>query len=153
MPVPGIPRQSAGLCDSSEFIDIQLASQLQWIDGNGMYMDNSKSDVHQPIMYDLVARGLFSLLLKLGSRGVGVYDGENLTVLPTYPVKVVDTTSAGDSFTAALTLEYIRTRDIYHACRYGNAVASVTVSRAGAGQSIPTSAELDEFISSMGITL
>ena len=62
-------RQSAGLCDSSEFIDIQLASQLQWIDGNGMYMDNSKSDVHQPIMYDLVPRGLFSLLLHFGYRG------------------------------------------------------------------------------------
>ena len=62
-------RQCAGLCDSSEFIDIQLASQLQWIDENGMYMDNSKSDVHQPIMYDLVPRGLFSLLLYFGYRG------------------------------------------------------------------------------------
>lgn len=62
-------RQCAGLCDSSEFIDIQLASQLQWIDENGMYMDNSKSDVHQPIMYDLVPRGLFSLLLHFGYRG------------------------------------------------------------------------------------
>ena len=62
-------RQCAGLCDSSEFLDIQLASQLQWIDENGMYMDNSKSDVHQPIMYDLVPRGLFSLLLYFGYRG------------------------------------------------------------------------------------
>ena len=62
-------RQSANLCDSSEFIDIQLASQLQWIDENGMYMDNSKSDVHQPIMYDLVPRGLFSLLLHFGYHG------------------------------------------------------------------------------------
>lgn len=62
-------RQCAGLCDSSEFIDIQLASQLQWIDENGMYMDNAKTDVHQPIMYDLVPRGLFSLLLHFGYRG------------------------------------------------------------------------------------
>ena len=92
-------------------------------------------------------------VLKLGSRGVGVYDGTNLTVIPTYPVKVVDTTSAGDSFTAALTLEYIRTGDIYHACRYGNAVASITVSRAGAGQSIPTTDELDSFVKFQNIIL
>ena len=92
-------------------------------------------------------------VLKLGSRGVGVYDGEKLTILPTYPVKVVDTTSAGDSFTAALTLEYMRTKDIYHSCRYGNAVASITVSRAGAGESIPSADELEDFIKSNNITL
>ncbi len=92
-------------------------------------------------------------VLKLGGRGVGVYDGENLTVIPTYDVKVVDTTSAGDSFTAAMTLEYMRTKDILHACRYGNAVASITVSRAGAGESIPTDAELDDFVKASGITL
>ena len=92
-------------------------------------------------------------VLKLGSRGVGVYDGEKLTVIPTYPVKVVDTTSAGDSFTAAMTLEYMRTKDIFHACRYGNAVASITVSRAGAGDSIPSADELDAFVKKNGIQL
>ena len=92
-------------------------------------------------------------VIKLGARGVAVYDGSNLSIIPTYPVKVVDTTSAGDSFTAAMTLEYMRTKDILHACRYGNAVASVTVSRAGAGESIPTTDELDEFIRAMKITI
>ncbi len=62
-------RQKMGLCDSSEFIDIQIASQLQWIDENGMYMDNAESDINQPIVYDLVPRGLFSLLLHAGYRG------------------------------------------------------------------------------------
>jgi len=62
-------RQSMGLCDSSEFIDIQIASQLQWFDENGMYMDNPKSEIHQPMMYDIVPRGLFSVLLHRGYRG------------------------------------------------------------------------------------
>ncbi len=91
-------------------------------------------------------------VLKLGGRGVGVYDGQKLTVIPTYSVKVADTTSAGDSFTAAMTLEYIRSGDIYRACRYGNAVASITVSREGAGESIPTADELDAFVKTNGIT-
>lgn len=63
-------RQMMGLCDSREFIDLQLASQLQFLDGNGMYMDHKGTEVYQPIMYDIVPRGLFSLLLHFGYRGV-----------------------------------------------------------------------------------
>ncbi len=62
-------RQSAGLCDSADFIELQLLQQLQWLDENGMYRDNEESDIHQPIVYDLVSRGLFTLLLNRGYRG------------------------------------------------------------------------------------
>ncbi len=92
-------------------------------------------------------------VLKLGGRGVGVYDGKQFTIIPTYSVKVVDTTAAGDSFTAAMTLEYVRSGDIYRACRFGNAVASLTVSKAGAGEAIPTIDELETFIKLNNITL
>lgn len=61
-------RHSAGLSHSEEFIETQLASQLKWIDENGMYMDG-KEDVHHPIAYDLAPRGLFVLLLNEGYRG------------------------------------------------------------------------------------
>ena len=61
-------RQQMGLCSSEEFIDTQLASQLQWLDENGMYMDKD-GDIHQPIVYDLVPRGLFAMLLNEGYRG------------------------------------------------------------------------------------
>ena len=63
-------RQMLGLCDSREFIDMQIASQLQFLDENGMYMDHAGTEIHQPIMYDIVPRGLFSLLLHFGYRGV-----------------------------------------------------------------------------------
>ena len=56
-------------CDSTEFIDVQIASQLQWLDENGMYMDND-GEIHQPMVYDIVPRGLFAILLKRGYRGV-----------------------------------------------------------------------------------
>ena len=92
-------------------------------------------------------------ILKLGSRGVAVYDGKELINVPTYDVKVVDTTAAGDSFTAAMTLEYMRLRDIVRACRYGNAVASITVSKQGAGDSIPNSDELEKFLNENNIVI
>ncbi len=61
-------RQNMGLCSATEFIDTQLASQFQWIDENGMYMDNS-GNVHHHMNYDLVPRGLFVMLLNAGYRG------------------------------------------------------------------------------------
>ena len=57
-------RQVMGLCDSRDFIDVQVASQLQWLDGNGMYRDPNN-----PMVYDLVTRGLFSVLLFHGYEG------------------------------------------------------------------------------------
>ena len=56
-------------CDSDEFIELQLETQLHRLDENGMYMDNLKEISHQPIVYDLVPRYLFSLLLHFGYRG------------------------------------------------------------------------------------
>ena len=50
--------------EDRRFIDIQAASQWQWIEGNGMYRDP-----HEPMVYDLVTRGLFSVLLFFGYRG------------------------------------------------------------------------------------
>jgi hypothetical protein len=63
-------RQKAGLCDSRDFIDLQIRQQLQWFDQNGMYKDNDISEIHNPILYDLCARGLFALLLDGGYRGI-----------------------------------------------------------------------------------
>ena len=62
-------RLDAGIGGNMDFIELQLGQQLQWIDENGMYCDNSHAIAYQPIMYDFVPRGLFSLLLSRGYRG------------------------------------------------------------------------------------
>ena len=61
-------RKKMGLGGSDEWIETQLATQLQWLDENGMYMD-AEGEIHHPIMYDIVARGLFALLLHSGYTG------------------------------------------------------------------------------------
>lgn len=62
-------RQKIGVANTEEFVDIQIPTQLRWLDANGMYKDNAAYDRHQPIIYDLVARYLFSFLLFSGYRG------------------------------------------------------------------------------------
>ena len=59
-------RSHIGLCDSSEFVDIQIPTQLHWLDENGMYRDDEENP---PMVYDLVPRGLFAVLLHFGYNG------------------------------------------------------------------------------------
>lgn len=92
-------------------------------------------------------------VLKLGGRGAYIYDGLYYHCLPAYDTKAVDTTAAGDAFTAAFALEYLRSGDVERAGKYGNLVGSLTVSRAGAYTSLPTAAEVEALMQRKGIRL
>ncbi len=84
------------------------------------------------------------IVIKQGARGAFCYDGKRYNSHPAIRSdKVIDTTAAGDTFTAALTLEYLRNGgDIEAAIRYANAAASIAISRFGASASVPTSDEV-----------
>lgn len=86
------------------------------------------------------------IVIKLGARGAFFYDGKHFDLIGAYrPDAVVDTTAAGDTFTAALTIEYLRSGDIRNAIKYGAAAAAIAISRKGASTSVPTAAEVREF--------
>jgi ribokinase len=78
------------------------------------------------------------IVLKLGERGSALWDGEKLKFFPAYKSDVIDTTAAGDCFTAALALEYIKSGDIEKACVIGNKAGAFAVSKMGAENSMPT---------------
>ena len=87
------------------------------------------------------------IVIKQGERGASLYDGKRFYMVPSERVeRVVDTTAAGDTFSAAMTLEYLRGADIKSAIRYGAAAAAITVSREGASSSIPTLEEVIRFV-------
>ena len=87
------------------------------------------------------------LVIKQGARGCFVYDGKHYFMLPSVRAgDTVDTTAAGDAFTAALTLEYLRCGDIKRAARYGVAAGAITVTRKGASSSIPSAGEVEELL-------
>ena len=85
------------------------------------------------------------IVLKLGARVCAVYDGETIKSFEPYKSNVVDTTAAGDCFTAALALEYVKNRDISVAADMGNRAGSIAVSRMGAESSMPSVDELLKF--------
>ena len=89
------------------------------------------------------------IVIKQGAKGAFLYDGKRYNTFPAIKTsKVVDTTAAGDAFTAALTLEYLRTGDIREAIKYANAAGTITISRPGSASSVPTAEEVAALISS-----
>ena len=93
------------------------------------------------------------VVIKLGGRGAYIHDGKYSQLVSAYETDVVDTTAAGDAFTAALTHEYLKSGDIVRAARYANAVGAIVVSREGAATSIPTARQVESFIERNGIVL
>ncbi len=87
------------------------------------------------------------IVIKLGARGCFVYDGMHTEFIPSLEVKAVDTTGAGDAFTASLAVRYLQNgRNISDAVRFATCVGGYTVTQSGAFNSFPTTKELEAFI-------
>lgn len=85
------------------------------------------------------------IVLKLGGRGAFLYDGSEYYVFPAEQVKAVDSTAAGDVFSAAMTYSYVQNGNIQSAIRMASIAAAISVTRRGASTSIPTFAEIMKF--------
>ena len=91
------------------------------------------------------------LVIKQGERGAFVYDGRHYSFVPAMRAgNTVDTTAAGDAFTAAMTLRYLECGDIITAVKYGVAAGALTVTRRGASSSVPTAREVEALLMAGG---
>lgn len=88
------------------------------------------------------------IVIKLGHRGALVYSDGNFHHVEAFDVDTVDTTAAGDAFTAGVAARYLRTGDLIDAVRFGNAAGAIAVTRLGAQPSLPDEAETLELYSS-----
>jgi len=89
--------------------------------------------------------GVQYVILTLGDRGAVVSDGAYIVdKIPARKVKAVDTTCAGDTFVGAFALTYphVGMYSFKEACLFATRAASLTVTRRGASDSIPTAEEV-----------
>ncbi|MFJ4692075.1 ribokinase [Streptomyces sp. NPDC088766] len=91
----------------------------------------------------LLAKGPKSVVVTLGSQGALVASAEGVERVAAVKVDAVDTTGAGDSFTAALAWKLGAGASLAEAAAYAARVGAVAVTRPGAQESFPTAAEVD----------
>jgi ribokinase len=90
--------------------------------------------------------GVRSVIVKLGDQGC-VYCGPDGTFsAPPFPMRAVDSTAAGDTFNAALSVALAEGAAMENALRFANAAAAISVTRAGAQTSAPVRAEVESLL-------
>lgn len=83
-----------------------------------------------------------TVILTLGAQGSLAVTPNGAVRVPGRRVSATDTTGAGDCFTGNLAAQLAAGADLESAMRYANAAASISVTRAGASPSMPTSDEV-----------
>ncbi len=94
----------------------------------------------------LIAMGVGAVVVTLGADGALIVTPQREDHAPGYPVTAVDTTAAGDAFTAALACALARGEPLFAAARYANVVGALTVTKMGAQPSLPTLADVRTFL-------
>ncbi|WP_294145075.1 ribokinase [uncultured Clostridium sp.] len=97
----------------------------------------------------LLKKGVGAVIVTLGEKGCVLVTEKLVKEFPARKVKAVDTTAAGDSFTAGFLAAYEpdgekREENLEEALLFAGKVSAIAVTRKGAQSSIPTLAEVME---------
>lgn len=92
--------------------------------------------------------GARRLIITLGSEGVLVMEDDDFYQLEAHVVPAVDTTAAGDAFVGAFAVALTEHQPTRVAAAWGNAAGALAVTGPGAQPSLPTRAQLENFMAS-----
>ncbi len=90
----------------------------------------------------LLKAGVLNVALTMGCKGVLLASSEGCEVIPATTVKAIDTTAAGDCFNGSLAFALASEETLREAVIFAARVASVSVTRIGAQDSMPFQNEL-----------
>ena len=91
-------------------------------------------------------KGVKSVIITLGGRGVYVASEEKRKLIPAFNVNAIDTTGAGDAFNGGLVTALAEDKDLFEATRFANALAALSVQRIGTTPSMPIRSEIEAFL-------
>jgi len=109
-----------------------------------MPVKNLKSayEVAQSLQYKTSGK----VILTLGDQGAVAADGNSVWHTPSFKVKAVDTTAAGDAFTGGLINSLQQGIPLKDAIIHANAAGALAACKFGAQPSLPTLEEIREFL-------
>ncbi|WP_236197433.1 ribokinase [Pseudomonas glycinae] len=93
----------------------------------------------------LMSLGAGKVIITLGAQGSLFASGTGYQHFPAPEVKAVDTTAAGDTFVGGFAAALAAGKTEAEAIRFGQIAAALSVTRAGAQPSIPTTSDVQAF--------
>jgi len=137
----------AAILQVMHFADILKISQeeLEFLTGESDLSRGAESLIRQ--------YGLDLVLITMGPRGAYARNGQGEAWSPTYDVRTIDTTGAGDSFTGAFLYQLLQSGkqpgeltedDLVAFLAFANAAGSLATTRKGAIPALPSLSEIED---------
>ena len=127
-----------------ENIDIFILSQREYQTLLGISSEKLSVDNMTETSNTLFELGIKALIVTMGSQGAFVMNNEQSKLIPASNVeKVIDTTGAGDAFSAGFIKDFVGNLDyqfenLIHNVEFGNLIAGICIQELGARNGIPT---------------
>jgi 5-dehydro-2-deoxygluconokinase len=121
------------------FIDVVLGNEAEILLLTGL------NEVSEQMRF-LADSNVHLVVRKLGSSGVEVYNNGSHFLQPPLPTSVVCAIGAGDAFAAGFLYALDRNLPVRECVRYGNAAASIVVSRVACSDAMPYRQEIEALL-------
>ncbi|MFX4294843.1 ribokinase [Streptomyces bohaiensis] len=150
-PPAALPAEVLRICDPLVVNEHEARFLLAGSDDGGAARAREEAGDGEGVADSLVAEqatallslGPRSVVVTLGARGALVATAEGTERVDSPAVRAVDTTGAGDAFTAALAWRLARGEELVAAARFAVRVGAAAVTREGAQRSFPSLGEVE----------
>lgn len=123
------------------YIDVLKPNETELHTLTGMKTDTDEEI--EKAARSLLDRGVKTVIVTMGAKGCMLVKAHKKVCFENEPVKAVDTTAAGDCFTAAFATAITKGESEEGAIRFANKASAIAVTRKGAQTSIPTAEEVN----------
>jgi len=132
--------------DAFSYIDYMSPNERELLQISG------KKEVEKAVK-SLFKKGIEVLLVKMGEKGVKIFEGKNSYEIPAVQTKVVDTTAAGDAFNAGFIYGRLKGLSDEESAKLGVAVSSIVIERKGSSSTMPTLNEVKKRLEKLKINI
>ncbi|MEL7656212.1 MAG: sugar kinase [Bacillota bacterium] len=93
----------------------------------------------------LLQHGVKNVIIKLGKDGCLIKNNNERVLIPSYPAKVIDTTGAGDNFTAGFIAAILDDLTLAECGAFANAAAGVSTESVGATEGVKNKQQIEVY--------